>query len=379
MNDGHATGPNGRPGDASQGSVPASDLGEIWSALDSLPRASASIDMAATTIDMAAVTTARSAPRATLRMGRGQPTSWRNWLLPAVAVAGSLIAGIVVGRVTVPDPDLRILESLPLVRHLPLLQEAGSVKFLQSLSARRNQQPLRMPPEMLRDEGREFDAAVADLEADHAWGTVARPLIDERRATIATMAGDERDSIERSAAAFQELTATERRNLATVASALADPKRDELRAAARFWHLIIAASDPPDRKNIVQLDLESRLEWLERRSRVREWMGERRGLAPVIEGGPMPQRVPGPGGIPGDGRPRWQGPRGEGGPQTPRGDGRGRAEPGPRGEGMRTEGGPRGERVGPRPGEQSPELPAELPRGPVTPDLPPRETQAAPD
>jgi hypothetical protein len=93
----------------------------------------------------------------------------------------------------------------------------------------------------------------------------------------------------------------------------------------------------------------------------------------------MPQRVPGPGGIPGDGRPRWQGPRGEGGPQTPRGDGRGRAEPGPRGEGMRTEGGPRGERVGPRPGEQSPELPAELPRGPVTPDLPPRETQAAPD
>jgi hypothetical protein len=94
--------------------------------------------------------------------------------------------------------------------------------------------------------------------------------------------------------------------------------------------LIIAASDPPDRKNIVQLDPESRLEWLERRSRVREWMGERRGLAPVIEGGPMPQRVPGPGGIPGDGRPRWQGPRGEGGPQGPRGDGRSRGEFGPR-------------------------------------------------
>jgi hypothetical protein len=116
-----------------------------------------------------------------------------------------------------------------------------------------------------------------------------------------------------------------------VASALADPKRDELRAAARFWHLIIAASDPPDRKNIVQLDPESRLEWLERRSRVREWMGERRGLAPVIEGSPLPQRVPGPGGIPGDGRPRWQGPRGEGGPQGGRGEGRGRGEfrPGP--------------------------------------------------
>ena len=252
------------------------------------------------------------------------------------------------------------------------------MKFLQSLSARRNQQPLRMPPEMLRDEGHEFDAAVADLEADHAWRNVARPLIDERRATIATMAGDERDSIERSAAAFQELTTTERRDLATVASALADPKRDELRAAARLWHLIIAASDPPDRKNIVQLDPESRLEWLERRSRFREWMGERRGLPPGIEGGPMPPRVPGPGGIPGDGRPRWQGPRGEGGPQGPRGDGRSRGEPGPRGEGMRPEGGTRSDRVGPRPGEQRPELPEDLPRGSVTPDLPPRETPAAP-
>lgn len=343
MSDGHAAGPSphGPSGDASPGGVPASDLGEIWGALDSLPRASASIDMAATTIDMAAVATGRSAPRASLRMGHGRPRSWRDWILPAVAVAGSLIAGIVIGRVTVPDPDLRILESLPLVRHLPLLQEAGSVKFLQALAARRNQQPLRMPPEMLRDEGQEFDDAVADLEDDHAWGTVARPLIDERRMTIAMMTSDERDAIERSAAEFQDMTATERRDLATVASALADPKRDELRAAARLWHLIIAASDPPDRRNIVQLDSESRLEWLERRSRFREWMGERRGPPSGIEGGPVPPRVPGPGGSPGDGRPRWQGPRG---------DSRSRGEPGPR-----FEDGPRSDRVGPRPAGQPPE------------------------
>ncbi len=332
MSDGTTAGPAVRPADGSTGGAPANDLGEIWGALDALPLASASIDMAATTLDMAAVTTARSSHRDAIRMGLGRLSSWRSWLLPTAAVAASLVAGIVLGRVTVPDPDMRILESLPLVRHMPLLQEAGSVKFLQSLVARRNQPPLRMmPPEMLREAEQEFDAAVADLEADHALGSAARPLIDDRRMAIAMMTGDEREAIERSAAAFQELATAERRDLATVAAALANPKRDELRAAARLWHVIIAASDPPDRKNIVQLDAASRLEWLERRSRFREWMGERRGPPPANEGGLSPPRGPGLGGVPGDGRPRWQGPRGEGGPPGGRGEGHGRGEfrPGP--------------------------------------------------
>jgi len=329
MSDGHAA-PNGRPDDASGSGLPADDLGEIWGALDALPRASASTDMAATTVDMAAVTTARSASRPTIRFGAGRPGAWREWLLPAVAVAGSLMAGIVAGRVTAPDPDVRILEYLPLVRHLPLLEEAGSVKFLQALAARRNQQPLRMPPEMLRGEEQEFDAAVADLQQDHALGSAARPLVEDRRLAIAILDGDDRDAIERSAAVFHELSKAEQRDLAAVAAVLADPEREELRAAARLWHLIIAASDPPDRKNIIALAADERLEWLERRSRMREWMGERRGQPPAgVEGGP-PRGPGGPGGGNGDGRPRWQGQRGEGGPQGPRGDG---GPQGGRGEG----------------------------------------------
>ena len=344
MSDSHAA-PNGRPDDASGSGLPADDLGEIWGALDALPRASASTDMAATTVDMAAVTTARSAARPTIRFGTGGPGAWREWLLPAVAVAGSLMAGIVAGRVTSPDPDVRILEYLPLVRHLPLLEEAGSVRFLQALAARRNQQPLRMPPEMLRGEEQEFDAAVADLQQDHALGSAARPLLEDRRMAIAVLDGDDRDAIERSAATFQELSKAEQRDLAAVAAVLADPKREELRAAARLWHLIIAASDPPDRKNIIALPADERLEWLERRSRMRDWMIERRGQPPAgIEGGPP--RGPVPGG--GDGRPRWQGPRGEGGPQGPRGDG---GPPGGRGEGRGRSGEPgaRDERGVPRP------------------------------
>lgn len=328
-----------RPGDGSEeagpSGAPANDLGEIWGALDALPRASASIDMAATTIDMAAVTMGRSTPRSTLHMGGGWPATWRHWILPTLAVGGSLMAGIVAGRVTAPDPDVRILEYLPMVRHLPLLQEAGSVTFLQALAARRIQQPPRMLPEVLRDEEIEFDAAVADLRGDHVLGSGARPLLQDRRMAVAMMDGDERDAIERSVAAFGDLTKAEQRDLAAVAAALADPQREDLRAAARLWHLIIAASNPPERKGIVELDAEGRLEWLERRSRLREWVGERRGLQPAAEGGSLPPRPlgPGSGGGGGEGRPRWPGPRGEGGPRGEFGPREGGGPQGPRGEG----------------------------------------------
>jgi hypothetical protein len=353
MSDTSGSGPHGRPAVPAGDGSPDRDLGDLWNMLDALPRSAASADMAATTVDMAAVTVAKTSVRHGGGSARGPWASWRPVLWPAVAVAASLVAGVVVGRATAPDPDLRVLEYLPLVRHLALLEEAGSVKFLQALAARRNQQPVRMPPDMLRGEEEEFDAAITELEGDHVWGSAAAALVPDRRMAVAMMDGEERDAIERSAAAFQDLTKSEQRELATLATALADPKREELRAAARLWHVIVAASDPPDRKNIVALDASERIEWLERRSRFREWAGERRGLPQPVDGGPLPPRGPGPAGLPGEVRPRWQGPRGDGGPQGPRGeggqpggrgDGRGRGEQGPR-----PEGGLRGERPGPRP------------------------------
>jgi hypothetical protein len=358
----------------SDGSQPASDLGAVWDALDALPRATAPIDMAATTIDMAAVTAARSPTAGTIREFVSSVASSPGWLWPAVAVAASLVGGVVLGRLAAPDPDARVLEHLPVIRHLALLEEAGSVKFLQALAARRGPQPQRMPPEMLRGEEEEFSAAIAALEKDHVVGTAAAPLLADRRMAIAVLDDDDRDAIERAAADFQALGRTRQRDLVAVAAALADPRRDELRSAARLWHLIVAASDPADRRNIVELDSESRLEWLERRSRFREWMGERRGGGPgAIEGGPA---LRGPGAAPGqgpDGRPRWQGPRGEGrqqgprgeggGPQGPRFEGRPRGDFGPReGLGPREGGGPRPD-AGPPPERREPPRPSEPPPG----------------
>lgn len=330
---------------------PADDLGEVWEALDALPRAAASVDMAATTLDLAAVTAGRGGAGDTLRRGLRLPGAPRRWLWPALAVAGSLVVGVVLGRATAPDPDQLVLESLPLIRHLGLLREAGSVQFLVSLSGRRNQPPLRQPPAPLQDDAREFDAAVTDLEKDHAIGAAARSRLEERRALLAGLATEKLDTLALSAAAFEDLPAAKRSELGAVAAGLADPAREELRSAARLWHLIVAASDPADRKNIIDLDADERIEWLERRSRWRELMGERRGLPPAGEGGPP--RGPGPGqggaGGGGEGRPRWPPPRGEGEPQGPRGEQRPRGEFAPRGEGAGGPNGPPpGDRVGPR-------------------------------
>ena len=351
------------PGDAGRvnsAGNPADDFGELWEALDSLPRAAASTDMAATTVDMAAIAAGRTSRRDPFgRSGSGAPD--RRWFLPAAAVVGSLVVGLIAGRLTAPDPDIRILESLPVVRHLGLLEEAGSVAFLRSLAARRNQQPLRLPPDARREEEQEFDAALQELEVDHLVGTPARPLLAQRREALAALAGEERDSLERSVVAFQELTTAQRRDLAALAAVLADPKREELRNAARTWHLVIAASNPPDRKNIIELDAEGRIEWLERPARLREWMGERRGPPLGPDGLPLP-RGPGGAGAPGDGRPRWQGPRGEGAPQVPRsdggpqggrGEGRGRGDGPPSGDGTA-----RGNRGTLPPDDRRPEPPA---------------------
>jgi len=305
--------------------LPARDLADLWTMLDVLPRASSSVDMAATTVDMVAAAVAGSAGRRSALPRSGGAGGLPRWLLPAAAVCASLVAGVVAGRMSAIDPDLRILEYLPLIRHIGILQEAGTTRFLKALADRRLPQPLRLPPDAAREETREFDEAVRDLEADREWGSAAHPLLNDRRQAIDALAADERDALERAAATFQELPAPDRRDLVAVATALADPRRQNLRDAARTWHLLIAASDPADRKNIVQLDDEGRLEWIDRRSRLRDWdRGDRRGL-PQGSGAPGIR-------APGDGPP-GVGPQGI----RPPGVGRGRGEFGPRSEGGRGE------------------------------------------
>jgi hypothetical protein len=143
------------PVDDAAATDPSLALGEVWELLDVLPAAAASPDMMATTIEMAAVPAGEMMSRTgsgatTARGGRpAEAAAWppvRQWLPGAAIVLASLLAGIAVGRATVPIPESTILACLPVVQHLDLLREAGSVGFLEAVAKSGYPPPRRPPP-----------------------------------------------------------------------------------------------------------------------------------------------------------------------------------------------------------------------------------------
>lgn len=91
---------SGHPSPDQPNDAPADVLGDVWEALDLLPRSTMPASMTATTIEMAAVSArARMAPT---------PRSPGTWLLVAVVVAGCFAIGLVAGRMTLPWPEPRL-------------------------------------------------------------------------------------------------------------------------------------------------------------------------------------------------------------------------------------------------------------------------------
>jgi hypothetical protein len=277
---------------------PAEDLAEVWNLLDELPPARPPVDLAATTVEMVAA-----------RAGGGpgrfhRPAASAGQRAAALAaIAAALAVGILAGRLTTPDPDRRILEELPLIEHLGLLQEAGSVEFLDGLAARSADGqgvPSRWPrlprdPAALEAEAADFDADLAALTTALDQTAPRRDRLASRRERLAGLAEGERAALEKSAATFAALSEIERRELGRLAAALADPDRGPLRDAARQWHAIVAAVNPAFRRNVIEMPAADRLEWLARSAGRYESWSPSRGPPNRGSGGPTGG---GPGGLP---------------------------------------------------------------------------------
>ena len=258
---------------------PAGDLGDIWQMLDALPPAAASVDLAATTVDLVAAKVAGAA-----RSREREPVGLGGWLVRLAAVTAALAGGLVVGRSTAPDPDRWVLDKLPLIEHLGLLREAGSVDFLEAVAERMaaSQEPPRWlrygrDPQALRDEAREFDAALKQFEADATARARGTDLLEARRRQVSKLPADKQADLERSADTFRGLSSLDKRELTAVAAALADPTNGRLRDAGRMWHVILAAMNPLFRRTVVDMPAAERLEMLERSpGRPREDFRDRR-------------------------------------------------------------------------------------------------------
>jgi hypothetical protein len=247
--------------------TPADDLADVWEVLDTLPAAIPANDLTATTVELVAAKVASDVrPK-----GASQPR-WIDRLVPLAIILGGLVVGLVTGRLSAPDPDANILERLPVIEHLGLLQELGSVEFLESLAEQMKGGQANPPrwlrfvrdPAGLRGEAQEFEATLVALRSEMTAKATSSATLHRRRGRVAELPATELAALEKSAATFEALTPIDRRELERLATVLADPAHAPLHEAAKQWHLIVAATNPAFRRNIIEMPSAERLEWLAR-------------------------------------------------------------------------------------------------------------------
>jgi hypothetical protein len=251
----------------SGGTSPADDLADLWEVLDTLPAAKPATDLTATTVELVAAKVAND-----VRPKGGSQARPIDRFVPFAIILGGLVVGLAAGRLTAPDPDAKILERLPVIEHVGLLQELGSVEFLESLAEQMKEGGANPPrwlrlvrdPAGLRVEAQEFEATLAAIRSEMTTDESSRAAIDRRRGHVAALSASDLAALEKSAATFEALAPIDRRELEHLATVLADPTRAPLHEAAKQWHLIVTAMNPAFRRNIIEMPSEDRLEWLTR-------------------------------------------------------------------------------------------------------------------
>ncbi len=256
-------------------------LGDVRDLLDPLDRSAAAPGLASSTIEMAAVTDgaadAKAAPAA----------DGRRFLAPVFIVGAALVAGYAAGRAGGPDPDESTLRYLPVVEHVDVLHEAGSVAFLDELVDRDYPPPRPFPfgrPPESRGEGDadgeswpQLDEAVEALRAGPFGPETPAAEMVVRREHVEDLDDEDLRVVADRATRFRTMSHGAAHDVIELARELAesdDERREALLAAARTWHRWVAWSDPADRQAVVALGLEERLEWLDRRARMAAGRGQ---------------------------------------------------------------------------------------------------------
>jgi len=267
-------------------------LGDLRLLLDPLEPSAAPASLTSTTIEMAAVTSGAGAGSP---IGHASPR-WRGWIAPVASVLASLLVGLVLGRATTSDPDEAILQYLPVVQHLDILREAGSIGFLETVAERQYTPPRRFAFGMGRGPGarsgeegspRPEGPAGTAGESNDPWPQLeetvmalreGRPfgretpaaILAARREEVEDLDEDSQRRLADAATEFESLPRAVRDDLIKLARALSDEDEDlveRLRAPARVWHQWLAWRDPADRRAVMTLGQNDRLEWLDRYTR----------------------------------------------------------------------------------------------------------------
>lgn len=287
---------------------PEDMLGDVWDALDVLPAARSTPSLASSTIEMAAVSVA----------GRGQSSrsstdaavdGRRRWIVASLIVAASLTAGLLTGssgsaRRLPRPPELAVV-----IKHLETLQEAGSVAFLEAFSKGDYTLPFGRDGRRGRSDGpengsdsdanrsepaeprvvpaRELDAALSDFRLAFVDGEPVPPPPSEMDGDLLDEPEEAVQQFELNRLIFNELPPSQRDAYVSLAEELVNPQRSDLVDAARLWHGWVTFADPVERAGLVELPMNERLEWLDRRMwQLRRFMPGRTGDGDRSDGRP---------------------------------------------------------------------------------------------
>lgn len=218
----------------------------VWNALDALPRSTASPSFTRTTIDMAVVKSAEPEKTET-------SFAWRQ-LVPAWAVAG--LCGLLIGFVAITAvgrfPERRAATMLPVALHATALEQAGSIDFLNRLSA--EQDRLLTP------------FASDQLEAEAAtWSELVDQPPLKRLDWVASLERATQARFSARVTEFESRTPAKQQQLRELAEAVdADPNASELRRVALVYEAMVARLPAGEQTELRRLDVEQRMRQLER-------------------------------------------------------------------------------------------------------------------